>query len=365
MFALSRYIALQVILGLLLALSVLTVLVGLIDFVELSRTVGTIDGVRITDLFPVAILRLPALAEDTFPFVFLFGTMWAIARLNRRSELIAMRAGGMSAWMFLRPVLIIALLAGVLMTTVFNPAAADLFSRAQSLQSGYEESRNRQITLSDSGVWLRESDEEGQVVIHAQQARAGGREISDVTVYIYGRHEDGRQIFARRLDAASARLIGGFWQFDDVLETEPDSPPVRHTSLSLETRLEPGRLIERSENARSLTFWQLPAFAQQLEISGFAARDYWLTWWKLLATPLVFAAMGTIAVAVSMSLTRSGGTMGLAIVGVIAGFTVFFADSFVSAFGSTGVSPASVSALFAPTVALLGGLYFIAKLEDG
>jgi lipopolysaccharide export system permease protein len=362
---LTRYIAFQVLMGILLVSVIFIVLIGLIDFVELSRTVGTADGVEISDLGFLALMRMPSLMETTFPFVMLFGAMWSIARLNRRSELIAMRAGGMSAWAFLRPVFFMALTLGILSATLFNPGAASLYAQAEKRSAFLQNEQYRQIAISETGVWLREASEDSQTVIRAAEARDGGRELIDLTVYIYDRLQDGTPDFVRRLDASRAKLIGGFWQFDDVVESEPEKAPLLHSSLALETRLEPNRLIERGGGPRSMTFWQLPDYATQLERAGFAARDYWLSWWKLLVTPLVLAAMGTIGVAVSMSLTRSGGNALLAIVGIATGFGVYLADNLVGAFASTGITPAFVSAFTAPLIALLGGLYAIAVLEDG
>lgn len=362
---LTRYIVRQELVGLALAGVIILLLIGLIDFVELSRSVGDARGVGLTDLIPLTVLRAPSLMETTFPFIFLFGTMWAISRLNKRSELIAMRAGGMSAWMFLRPILLVAIVGGVLLATLVNPGAASLYGQAERAQDRLENLGQPQIVLSQGGVWLREAREDVQLVIRARSASERGRVLEGVTAYLYDRGNDGVARFTRRFDAERARLTAGFWQLQNVRESEPGGLAVRHSSIALETRLEPDRVIEREGGSRALTFWQLPGYAQQLETAGFTARDYWLRWWKLVATPLVLAAMGTIGVAVSLSLTRSGGTGRLAIVGVATGFAVYFADNMVAAFAATGITPAFVSAFIAPLLAFLGGLYALALFEDG
>ncbi len=63
------------------------------------------------------------------PFVFLGGTLAAYVTLNRRSELTAMRAAGVSAWRFIFPAAATAFLCGVLTTTLVNPAASQLNAR--------------------------------------------------------------------------------------------------------------------------------------------------------------------------------------------------------------------------------------------
>ena len=61
----------------------------------------------------MALLRLPAFTEILLAFAVLVGGIGALLSLNRKSELIVMRAGGMSVWQFLRPGLVVALVLGI------------------------------------------------------------------------------------------------------------------------------------------------------------------------------------------------------------------------------------------------------------
>ena len=93
----------------------------LIDFVEISRGLGSdtdLSGLRILGLM---LLKSPAVILQLLPFVFLFGTLAAFVSLNRRSELIAMRAAGVSAWRFVLPAAGAALVLGVLTVAVLGP----------------------------------------------------------------------------------------------------------------------------------------------------------------------------------------------------------------------------------------------------
>ena len=88
---LNRYMASQTAGGLLLAFLTIATVIILVDFVEQSRAVGTRVDVSTLDLLGLTLLRAPALLESTLPFVFLFGTLTSLFRLNRSSELIVMR----------------------------------------------------------------------------------------------------------------------------------------------------------------------------------------------------------------------------------------------------------------------------------
>ena len=92
----ERYVLRKTLGGLAAALAVVGVLVMLIAFVDISKNVGTRAEVGFAQLLFLTVLQAPATILVLTPFIFLFGTLGAFVGLNRRSELIAMRAAGVS-----------------------------------------------------------------------------------------------------------------------------------------------------------------------------------------------------------------------------------------------------------------------------
>ena len=91
----ERYVLVQQARSLAVALGVIAALIMLIDFVEISRGVGSdvdLSGMRILGLM---LLKSPQVVLQLLPFVYQFGTLAAFVGLNPRSELIAMRAAGL------------------------------------------------------------------------------------------------------------------------------------------------------------------------------------------------------------------------------------------------------------------------------
>ncbi|HEY9216620.1 MAG TPA: LptF/LptG family permease, partial [Phenylobacterium sp.] len=88
----ERYVMGRTFAGVGAALAVITAVVILVQFVDLSRSLGVRADTSVAQLFGLTMLRAPAVLLVLLPFVFLFGTMAAYVGLNRRSELVAMRA---------------------------------------------------------------------------------------------------------------------------------------------------------------------------------------------------------------------------------------------------------------------------------
>jgi lipopolysaccharide export system permease protein len=362
---LARYLLGQVAGGVIIALCVILSMTVLVDFVELTRTIGTRADVSPLQLIVLALMRSPSFVELTLPFVFLFGVMLAMFKLNRRSELVVMRGSGVSAWRFMAPGVTLALLTGTLATTLLNPIAARLSTEFERRKADLLEPGTNIVGLSEEGVWLREARADGQLVIHARRAEAGGRRLIAPTLFFYDTPTDEPPSFARRIDAQEGVLRAGFWQLSRAWETAPDTTPVSHESIAIPTSLAAEGLLETIGSPDTQSFWNLRRQARLLREAGFAAQAYDLHWHQLLATPLSLVAMTVVATAASLRLARRGGAFRLAATGASVGFLLFFAENFLAAFGDTGVMPVVLSAWAAPMLTLLGGLYVIASVEDG
>ena len=130
---LRRYVAKRFLFGILGAFTVCAVLIFMIDMVELLRMSRRATDLSVAALLWMGLLRLPAFSEILLSFAVLVGSIGALLSLNRKSELIVMRAGGMSVWQFLRPGVTVALLLGVFAVTVYNPLAAAARSESERL----------------------------------------------------------------------------------------------------------------------------------------------------------------------------------------------------------------------------------------
>ncbi|MEC8456480.1 MAG: LptF/LptG family permease, partial [Pseudomonadota bacterium] len=292
------YVLIQQLRALGVALAVISALVMLIDFVEVSRGVGSDQDLSALRILGLVALKSPAVIVQLLPFVFLFGTLGAYIGLNRRSELVAMRAAGVSAWRFVLPAAGMAFALGVLTVTVLGPLASagdGLWQRERARISG---AANDDRT--DAPIWLREGDDQRQMIIRAgRQDRANAR-LLDVTFFIYVTDAEGNRDFSERIDAQSTALSAGRWRLTNAVGASIGQRAVAYSSLDLVSSLADEEAFERFARPQSTPFWSLPNQIQRIEDAGFASTAYRLRLQQLLATPLVFAAMSILAAAFSL-----------------------------------------------------------------
>jgi lipopolysaccharide export system permease protein len=361
---LERYILGRTMGAVAAALAVISAVIMLIDLVELSRTLGSRADVSFLRLVFMMGLKSPSVILLLLPFVFLFGTLAAYVVLNRRSELIALRAAGVSAWRFILPATVAAFVCGVLTITVLNPLASQLNAQFEDMRAQITEGVRRG---EPRDVWLREGDDRTQIVIHADSRDTSGGSIrlQGVSVFVYAVGQGGATSFSRRIEAASAVLLPGLWRLTDVREASPGAGSVRSETLSLPSMLDQRSALERFSSPAGVDLWRLPTVIRNTERAGFSAVDYRLRLQTLLASPLLFAAMALLAAAFSLRLARLGGLSGLAVLAVASGFAVYFFSQLCSALGSAEIIPVWAAAWIPPTIALLSGVTLLLYTEDG
>lgn len=346
------------------ALLVLGSIVMLIDFVEISRDVGVRAEVGPIRILGLTLLKSPQVLLILLPFVFLFGTLGAFVSLNRRSELIAMRAAGVSAWRFIFPAAAAAFLAGVLTITLLNPGAAALHAR---FEAGRAEIMQDYVPSAPKEVWLRQGGGgHTQMVIHARtRDETNGLVLKGVSLFIYEVDDEDKLSFTRRIDAAEARLTKGEWRLTGVREAGAGETAQESESMSIPATVNDASALTRAASPAAVPFWSLPGVISRTEEAGLGAAGYRLRLQQLLAMPVLFAAMSVLAAAFCLRMVRLGGLAGLAGAGVALGFTFFFFNELCGALGRASIVPAFAAAWAPPILALLSGLTLLCYTEDG
>jgi lipopolysaccharide export system permease protein len=360
---LQLYVLGRFLIGIGTALAVIASVIFLIDFVELSRTLGGRLDLTFVQLLGLTLLKSPAIILQLLPFVFLFGTMGAFVALNRRSELVAMRAAGVSAWRFIFPAAAGAILIGIATTTVFNPVASALNAKFEDRQSALIQGP----LDGPAEIWLRQGDDRQQVVIHAHAHDTVDDvvRLRRVSVFIQSVDASGGLGFSRRLEASEARLLPGFWRLIDVREALPGASSVHSEQMLIPSMLDHRTAMEKFVSPGAVAFWGLPATIRAAELAGYSATGYRLSLQQLLATPVLFVAMSVLGAGFSLRFMRLGDLAALAGAGVTLGFVLFFLDEFCGALGTAEVIPPGLAAWAPPILALLAGVTLLCYTEDG
>jgi lipopolysaccharide export system permease protein len=332
------------------------VLIYAVDLVELLRRSG--DSQRATGIMMAGLsfLRTPTVAEQALPFAVLFGSMIAFLNLSRKMELVVARAAGLSVWQFLMPPLAVILLIGILSVTAYNPASTWMKEKSDQIESRIFGGAASGVI----GIWIRQKSVDGQAIIRAVGTN-GGAEFNGLEIFNF----DDEGNFVERLEAASGELREGYWVLHDVVSVSPGFEALKVSTYLLATNLNRREVAQAFVSPETVSFWRLPALAEQTARAGLDPTAYLLKYQELLARPLMLAAMVLVAACFSLRFFRMGGIEYMVSGGVVAGFVLYVATKVVSDLGGAGFLSASVAGWSPGIVGCMFGVYVLLQQEDG
>ena len=314
----------------------------------------------------VTVLQAPEVLYQAFPLVLMLASLVTFLRLARTSELVVMRAAGVSALRLIAVPGFAALGLAVCLVALVNPVVATSIRRGAALEDVLRGRETNRLSVSDDGLWLRQADPEGQTVIQAARANPDGTILSDVRMHRFDR--DGG-LYAR-VDASTARLGQGAWlltgaaQWTRSAEGRFEKAP-KTVALRLSTVLTRDQILDSFSPPETLSFWELGRFIGQMEDAGFSGRRHRLFLQSELAKPALFAAMVLIGAAFALRPARFGQVGVMIVLAVLAGFSLYFLKDFAESLGASGAIPLMVAAWTPPIAAILLALGLLLHLEDG
>lgn len=358
---LLKYLGRQFTVSFLLWITVLLTMIYLVDSLELIRRASNRPDVSFSQIAAMSFFQLPEVGQRLFQFAILFSSLFTFWRLTRTSELVVLRAVGVSAWQFLLPVVIAAAAIGVVKVTVVNHFGSFLSARYEEMDNTLLRGKTNAIDVLAGGLWLRQGSGDNYTIIHARNVDTASWRLRDVSIFFMANSDE----LTGRLDASDAALVDANWEVHNGWLNKPDQPKAFVETLSIPTDITPDKIEDSVRTPNSLSFWDIPHYIQTMEATGFSSVRLRLQYLALLADPFLFAGLVLIAAAAALRQTRRGGTILVISIGVVAAFGLFFLDDVVHALGVNETIPLALAAWTPAGLSLLGGVAALLYLEDG
>lgn len=340
---LDRYLARAIIAATLVAL------VGLLAldlFFALVDEMGSLRAGRyeMQQAIVYVALTAPRRAYELFPAAALLGGIFGLGALAAGSELVALRAAGMSTARMAAGVTQVGLLLALGAVLLGEQVAPLAEAKAQGLRTVARS--GGAAYQASGGLWIRD----GSRFIRIAKVLPGHR-LADVEVYTVG--PDLRLEEAVRVRTAAYR--DGRWQLEDVARTvfAGDRLHTEHHGQERWPRLVSLELLEaltvKPDKMAASTLYRYIGY---LQANGLDAARYQVAFWGRFTTPLSGLVMLLVALAFAFGPLRSGGAGQRLLTGTLLGLAFYVLDRAVNQLGVVyGLVP-WVSA-FLPLAALL------------
>ncbi|MEO1043822.1 MAG: LPS export ABC transporter permease LptG [Pseudomonadota bacterium] len=350
----ARMFAIRVVAVLLLLVLVLQAL----DLLGESGKILAYPGNGQGELLTYISLRVPQLIERFLPFAVLLATIVTLATLNQNSEVIAMKAAGLSAHQVLAPLLLTSLVIAIL-SFAFNDR---IVSRATATLAAWEAAEFGPIPedpYSLTNVWVRD----GHMIIQARTVlgKSDNTRLRDVTAFV----RDENDALRETVSAARARYTGNGWRLEDVERFELLTGNVETIdSMVIGTGVTPDQFTLSNVNAAGLSFAELGTTITDMQLAGRRTTDLETTWWHKISGPLSSVLMPLLGAVAAFGLARSGRLFFRAVIGMALGFAYFVVDNFTLAMGNLEVYPPLLAAWAPFILFLLIGETVLVRTEE-
>lgn len=358
---LARYLAFEFVKKLGLVAALLVSIVYLFEIIDLFGRVDDKDNVPLGAIFQMGFYKLPEVVHEILPFIVFFASIVTLRALSDTAELVILRTSGLSVWQFLMPLLTVTVFVSLVYIAVLHPLFAGMMTRYEKMQNFYFGDGTETIARIDDGLWLRQEDRTGNFILKASALDAREWVMDNIVVFFF----DENNIHTQRIDAGSAILSEGEWDFKNVSVHQTDGVNNALPSLKLTTTLTPQTIEESFTSPQTISFWRLPFFIAALEPTGLDTMELRSYYQSLLVQPLLFVAMMFLAAVLTLKTGRFVKMFPLITMGLIATVAVFFASSFLKTLALGEEIPMILAMWVTPILILLISIYFLSYREDG
>ena len=340
-------------------LALLVVVLQTLDLLGESGDILAYPGNGDAQLWHYAALRAPQIVARFLPFSVLLGTLIMLASLNQNSEIISMKAAGLSAHQILAP-LIAAALGVALISYAFNER---IVARSTARLSAWQAVEYGPLP-PDSGVkanpWVRD----GNNLVTAAIVAGRGTTVQLRKVEIFNRINNSLTTIIQAPrghydPTTKSWLLEDARQFDVARGTQSEVGKVRFGR-----DIRPDQFTLAKVDPDGLTFNQLRAAIGDLHDAGRPTAELEASLWHKLSGPLSALLMPILGSVAAFGLARSGQLFIRAVLGMALGFAYFVADNFSLAMGNLGAYPPFLAAWAPFLLFLLVGETVLFRTEE-
>ena len=307
----------------------------------------------------------PSMLYQITPLAVLIAVLVTFGVLNRNSEIIAMKACGISLYRLVIPIVSIAAILSVSLF-LFDQYYLPQANRKQEALRNIIKGKPAQTVLRPEQNWIFGQPHPGEPdrIFYYQFFDPERNEFANLSLFEFNPSTFGltRRIFASRavwnVKTGTWRFLNG-WQRDISGANVQEYRRFQQTSFA-EIHEDPGYFKKESLQAQEMNFGQLDRYISDLRQSGFDTMRLRVQLWQKIAYPLVAIIMAALAIPFALSMGRRGSLTGIAVAIAVA-LAYFVVNELFVALGDVNYLPAALAAWSSDLLFGLVGGYLLLR----
>jgi LPS export ABC transporter permease LptG/LPS export ABC transporter permease LptF len=307
----------------------------------------------------------PSMIYQIAPLAVLIAALVVFGVLNRNSEIVAMKATGISLYRLVIPIVSIAFILSISLF-LFDQYYLPQANRRQEALRNIIKGRPPQTYLHPEQTWIFGQPKPGEParIFYYQFFDPVRNEFANLSVFEFNPSNFAltRRIFAGRAvwnpDSNSWKFESG-WVRDIEGANVKDYRTFQNTTFA-EVHEPPDYFEKEDLLAPEMNFVQLDRYVRDLQQSGFDTMRLRVALWHKLAYPLVAVVMAILAIPFALSMGRRGSLSGIAIAISVA-LAFYVVDGLFASMGYVNYLPAAMAAWSSDILFGLVGGYLLLR----
>jgi LPS export ABC transporter permease LptG/LPS export ABC transporter permease LptF len=289
----------------------------------------------------------PSMLYAITPLAVLIAVLVTFGILNRNSEIVAMKATGISLYRLVVPVVSISAVLAVGLF-FFDDFYLPQANRKQEALRSTIKGRPPQTFLHPEQKWIFGQPHAGEPgrIFYYQFFDPEAKEFANLSIFEFdpSTFALSRRIYAARVywDAPKSS-----WRFVNGWERDIEGNNTRFNEFKntvfAEIHEDPGYFTKENLQSQEMNFGQLDRYIRDLRQSGFDTMRLRVALWHKLAYPLIAIVMAVLAIPFALSMGRRGSLTGIAVAIAVA-LAYWIVDGLFGAMGNVNYLPAALAA---------------------
>lgn len=336
--SLTLYLARLFITRIVAVLLMLVLVLQVLDLLGESGDILAHTGNGEAQLFYYVTLRAPQLIARFLPYSVLLATIITLATLNQNSEVISMKAAGLSAHQILAPLMLTAIVVALL-SFAFNERVV---TRATATLDAWQSVDYGPIP-KNSGVRSNLYLSDGRDLLLAQTLEGNGDGLVLKGVTFYRRDKNG--MITEQLRSRQADYMNPGWKMETPVRFDVSGTKTEDlASVTVAPGVTPAKITMAKVDADSQNIFELAHSIRALHDAGRRTSEFEAAWWHKISGPLSSTLMPLLGAVAAFGLARSGQLLIRAVLGMALGFAYFVVDNAALAMGNFGGYPPLIAA---------------------
>jgi lipopolysaccharide export system permease protein len=340
---LDRYVSKEFIRFFVLILALFITLFVIVEFFEKSRYFLSKNATS-RQIVSYLFYMIPMMVSHTIPASVLLASLITFSSISKNSEIVAMKANGISLYRTSLPVIFISVLICIL--AFLNSEFITPYGNQKALHIKLVEihKHKHRATFKQNQIWYRGKDGFYNFKLFDPRTNT----LQGITI----NYMDKNFTLKMRIDADKAEWKNDQWIFYNLLITrftESEFPSLEHLpSKVVDLPEQPSDFNIVQKDANTMGYAELRKYVDKIQSEGYDATRYIVDLHGKIAFTLVSIILVIIGISFSLMKTeRSGGIMQSIGVGIFIGFSYWLVHAFAMSMGHSGTISPFLSAWFA------------------